>query len=136
MAGAALGVASQLDRDDLGVGGFDSLIDSHDVRACPGAATEDTDGAILRVQTHDLVEGRVQVRNHQADGVAKSRANEFGHAGGFDAGKRAGRRCGLAVAAASRHLLHDLLHDEIDQFVIHVTHYLLMLWLVAQAIWR
>jgi hypothetical protein len=70
VTGATLGVARQLDRDDLAVGRLDGFVSGEDVRAGTGAGTDDADRLVLGIDLHQRVDLGVNVRDDQADRVA------------------------------------------------------------------
>ncbi len=114
VAGATLGVARQFDLDHFGVGRFDGFIRCQDLWPGAGAGADDADRAILRIQTHGLVQHWVHVGNHDAEGVADRGADKFRNAriGRPRWGSIGGCRC-------ARDLLHHLCYHALYNIVLH-----------------
>ena len=64
MPTAALGIASQLNRENFTVGGFNGLIRGKYMRAGPGPGAKNTDRAIFLVDIHDFMQLIINIGNH------------------------------------------------------------------------
>ncbi len=120
----ALGVARQLDLHDFGVGSLDRFIRSHDLGAGASAAAEDANRPEPLVKSQLLMEHRLQVGDHNAQGVAGASSHELSQPG-VDHRRRCRRSrswCGRRACTCRRtcgDLAHHLLYDTFDEIVSH-----------------
>ena len=89
-----MGVAGQFNRHNFGIGGFHGFIGSHDLRTGSGTSAENANGTIFGIKTHLFVDYGIDIGDHNTDGLANGRANEFSHAGVGIGG------CGLSWSCA------------------------------------
>ena len=82
VTGSALGVASHLNAQHLGVGRLDGFIGGEDLRAGARPCAKDPERLVVPLQPHHREKVGVDVRNDEADGITESvRADELGDGG-------------------------------------------------------